>query len=133
AFAARLPFKVFDDVGDVGAAAVDARFFERARQNAAGRSDERMAGQIFVVARLLADEHHIGFSLAFSEYGLRAFAPEIACTTSLRRGLQRSKRQTRWNRRSEEHTSELQSRGHLVCRLLLEKKKPPHSTKATWK
>src|SRR5690625_5674944 len=29
-----------------------------------------------------------------------------------------------WARgRSEEHTSELQSRGHLVCRLLLEKKK----------
>src|SRR5690625_5557140 len=27
------------------------------------------------------------------------------------------------NTRSEEHTSELQSRGHLVCRLLLEKKK----------
>src|SRR5207253_11074175 len=26
-------------------------------------------------------------------------------------------------RKSEEHTSELQSRGHLVCRLLLEKKK----------
>src|SRR5690625_6767114 len=25
--------------------------------------------------------------------------------------------------RSEEHTSELQSRGHLVCRLLLEKRK----------
>src|SRR5687768_18191781 len=29
----------------------------------------------------------------------------------------------RRNRRSEEHTSELQSRLHLVCRLLLEKKK----------
>src|SRR5690625_5533379 len=31
--------------------------------------------------------------------------------------------------RSEEHTSELQSRGHLVCRLLLEKKntRPPNS------
>src|SRR3984893_1802145 len=28
----------------------------------------------------------------------------------------------RCNHRSEEHTSELQSRGHLVCRLLLEKK-----------
>src|SRR5439155_1867736 len=27
------------------------------------------------------------------------------------------------SKRSEEHTSELQSRGHLVCRLLLEKKK----------
>src|SRR2546429_3649051 len=33
--------------------------------------------------------------------------------------------------RSEEHTSELQSRLHLVCRLLLEKKKsrqPPHTS-----
>src|SRR2546422_11632938 len=29
--------------------------------------------------------------------------------------------------RSEEHTSELQSRLHLVCRLLLEKKKQEHS------
>src|SRR3712207_8977724 len=30
-------------------------------------------------------------------------------------------------RRSEEHTSELQSRQYLVCRLLLEKKKKPTS------
>src|SRR3712207_8940949 len=30
--------------------------------------------------------------------------------------------------RSEEHTSELQSRQYLVCRLLLEKKKKRHTT-----
>src|SRR5690625_6674583 len=36
-----------------------------------------------------------------------------------RNSLLSRRRQTR----SEEHTSELQSRGHLVCRLLLEKKK----------
>src|SRR5258707_6601361 len=30
--------------------------------------------------------------------------------------------------RSEEHTSELQSRQYLVCRLLLEKKKSQHTT-----
>src|SRR5688572_32211211 len=30
---------------------------------------------------------------------------------------------TAWPRRSEEHTSELQSQSNLVCRLLLEKKK----------
>src|SRR3712207_7146069 len=30
-----------------------------------------------------------------------------------------------WHGRSEEHTSELQSRQYLVCRLLLEKKKLP--------
>src|SRR2546422_3231642 len=34
-----------------------------------------------------------------------------------------SNRRSREHQRSEEHTSELQSRLHLVCRLLLEKKK----------
>src|SRR5205085_8802062 len=34
-----------------------------------------------------------------------------------------------WERRSEEHTSELQSQSNLVCRLLLEKKK--HVTRAS--
>src|SRR5690625_5932945 len=34
-------------------------------------------------------------------------------------------------KRSEEHTSELQSRGHLVCRLLLEKKKLSYSMNHT--
>src|SRR5207253_7949316 len=42
-----------------------------------------------------------------------------ACAARWRRS-----RRPPWRRlRSEEHTSELQSRGHLVCRLLLEKKK----------
>src|SRR5439155_10056072 len=35
----------------------------------------------------------------------------------------------RYAARSEEHTSELQSRGHLVCRLLLEKKKKNRDAK----
>src|SRR5439155_26289846 len=39
------------------------------------------------------------------------------------RGPGRRRRSPRAPSRSEEHTSELQSRGHLVCRLLLEKKK----------
>src|SRR5690625_7021911 len=39
----------------------------------------------------------------------------------LKRGYNRGKK------RSEEHTSELQSRGHLVCRLLLEKKNRKNS------
>src|SRR5690625_6583523 len=50
-----------------------------------------------------------------------------------RRGLRASRRRKphpllRRRGRSEEHTSELQSRGHLVCRLLLEKKKNSYST-----
>src|SRR2546422_6372108 len=35
--------------------------------------------------------------------------------------------------RSEEHTSELQSRLHLVCRLLLEKKKNTEVRNAQWR
>src|SRR2546422_5621707 len=40
--------------------------------------------------------------------------------------LGRGGRHDRHRHRSEEHTSELQSRLHLVCRLLLEKKKKKH-------
>src|SRR5438067_5573140 len=56
----------------------------------------------------------------------------IGCWTNTRPGLllSRSSREygprtifARTSRRSEEHTSELQSRFDLVCRLLLEKKK----------
>src|SRR3989442_13175847 len=46
-------------------------------------------------------------------------APRRTTARSLRRGARRQDRSIR----SEEHTSELQSRPHLVCRLLLEKKK----------
>src|SRR5256886_7264411 len=35
------------------------------------------------------------------------------------------------SQRSEEHTSELQSQSNLVCRLLLEKKKPPNKRLAS--
>src|SRR5437870_10727195 len=42
-----------------------------------------------------------------------------------RRARLRPGARLRRRRRSEEHTSELQSRGHLVCRLLLEKKNMP--------
>src|SRR5207244_8858288 len=60
-----------------------------------------------------------------------------SCSTSRSRGVSGSAgsadfaryactrvRETRGLRRSEEHTSELQSPAHLVCRLLLEKKNP---------
>src|SRR5437870_8126709 len=55
--------------------------------------------------------------------------PAIAPRSSLRCGgpmrlgvAARLGQELRSEDRSEEHTSELQSRGHLVCRLLLEKK-----------
>src|SRR2546422_8579955 len=49
-------------------------------------------------------------------------APELLARTIQAQGM--------WFQRSEEHTSELQSRLHLVCRLLLEKKNPPGTLKS---
>src|SRR3712207_8350948 len=47
------------------------------------------------------------------------------CSARMRTGVRepRQGQAARRGRRSEEHTSELQSRQYLVCRLLLEKKK----------
>src|SRR2546430_11541938 len=62
-----------------------------------------------------------------------AGSPSDAYITQ-RRGLH-GNRSSRWprgarsfSRRSEEHTSELQSQSNLVCRLLLEKKTKPLTT-----
>src|SRR3989449_10678858 len=52
------------------------------------------------------------------------FTPRGGLTTTVEaRWPRRGGRRARRSGRSEEHTSELQSRLHLVCRLLLEKKK----------
>src|SRR5258705_9199161 len=59
----------------------------------------------------LHDALPISFGFAFSAIALAlVFVPAF----------------TMWKGRSEEHTSELQSLRHLVCRLLLEKKKKKH-------
>src|SRR5439155_18644970 len=47
----------------------------------------------------------------------------LSALTALKKGNFSVRLPVEWTGiRSEEHTSELQSRGHLVCRLLLEKK-----------
>src|SRR5690625_6383930 len=56
-----------------------------------------------------------------------SLCPRLSCVVS-KKDLQHQWRliagaNQEHQQRSEEHTSELQSRGHLVCRLLLEKKK----------
>src|SRR2546421_5010154 len=52
-----------------------------------------------------------------------------SCFTT--RAQSRNELQVAQDARSEEHTSELQSRSDLVCRLLLEKKKTMHTRRQT--
>src|SRR3712207_8203236 len=54
-----------------------------------------------------------------------ATVPELPEVETIKRDLDREVVGKRV-KRSEEHTSELQSRQYLVCRLLLEKKKTTH-------
>src|SRR2546422_10841493 len=56
---------------------------------------------------------------------LSEIARQLGVAHIVEGSVQKSGESVRVNR-SEEHTSELQSRLHLVCRLLLEKKKKTH-------
>src|SRR5437870_7535916 len=82
-------------------------------------------GIVFDVGAIVVEEVALNLDLARlieeskfirPQIGVIAFHVGIASDMTRPRRLQRQQR-------SEEHTSELQSRGHLVCRLLLEKKK----------
>src|SRR3712207_8149331 len=66
---------------------------------------------------------------------LRSLAHTAQRLVRLERGLDRaaSDLDRPLQQRSEEHTSELQSRQYLVCRLLLEKKKPTHIDRTSTK
>src|SRR5207253_6976103 len=66
---------------------------------------------IFVSVEPLRSKKTFGFQRAISAAHSYSGLPQWAPTRVI------------FGKRSEEHTSELQSRGHLVCRLLLEKKK----------
>src|SRR2546429_2626593 len=58
---------------------------------------------------------------------LLAVTPASASDTADQKGMRLAVDYLLGEQRSEEHTSELQSRLHLVCRLLLEKKKKTNS------
>src|SRR3712207_8281665 len=73
---------------------------------------------LFRSLAVVAGHHRRALAEVGVEHGLRVGAADVG---ELRRDVGRS----------EEHTSELQSRQYLVCRLLLEKKKKKPSTITT--
>ncbi len=84
-FAARLPFEVLDGVRHVGRCTVDPRLDECVVEHAAGRPDERPAGSVLLVARLLAHEHDRRLPRALAEHGLRAELPQVTAAAAGRR------------------------------------------------
>src|SRR2546429_7109066 len=86
-------------------------------KRALGREYEREEWVLARLDRFLAARH--------ADLIAETFAAWCLTLQNLASGARRGQmRHVRNLCRSEEHTSELQSRLHLVCRLLLEKKKP---------
>src|SRR5262245_9528845 len=63
--AAHLEFEMLDRVGDESIAARNAGLFERLIEDPPGRTHERLAGEVFLVAGLLADQHEPGAGAPF--------------------------------------------------------------------
>jgi hypothetical protein len=69
---------VLDHVGHIGQLAVDAGLGEGLVEHAPGRADERASLPVLAVARLLADQHHLGGGGALAEHGLGGVAVQVA-------------------------------------------------------
>ncbi len=80
---ARLPFEVLDDIGDVDEPPLDAGILQRPIEQLPRRADKRMSGQVFFVARLLADEHHLRARGPFAKDRLRRMFPQVAIPAAL--------------------------------------------------
>ena len=65
-------------IGDVDFVAGNFGFVQSTIQNLPRRADKRLAGEVFLVARLLADQHDGRVSRAFTENGLRGVLVKMA-------------------------------------------------------
>lgn len=90
ALATGLPFEVLDYVRNIGGISRNTRFQKRIIQNAASRTHEGPAFQIFFVARLFADEHEGRPHESLSENRLGCVPVQITSATARCGVLQRS-------------------------------------------
>lgn len=73
-FAARFVFEVLDGIGDVKLLRSMPIWARVRSKSLAGRADERFAGEILVIARLLAHDHDVRIFRARAENRLRGVA-----------------------------------------------------------
>jgi len=81
-----LPFEVLYRVGDVHFLAIDSRFFERLIHDFSGGPNERFARDVFVIARLFANEHDRRALWAFAKDSLRCSFVKMTRRAFARRG-----------------------------------------------
>src|SRR5690554_7628590 len=94
-------------------------------------TNQRMNGYLKEIADLCKIKKNLTFHLARHTFATTVTLSNGVPIESVSKMLGHTSIRTT-QIRSEEHTSELQSRPHLVCRLLLEKKKPNKTQTTTW-
>lgn len=90
----RFPFEMLHHIRDVNLGAVDVHFFEDFIEQATRGTDKRMAGAIFGISRLLADEHDACLRRTFPENRLSRIFPKIASLAGFSRSLKIGKSQS---------------------------------------
>src|SRR5689334_11672645 len=78
ALALRFPFKVLDSIREINVAPANAGFHQRFVQDASGWSHEGMSLQVFLIARLLSDEHDRRMGGSFAKDGLGGMLVQVA-------------------------------------------------------
>ena len=87
--AARFELEMLHCIRDVSELTVDSGFLERAIEHTTRRSDERLAREVFLIARLFADEKDLGALRAGTEHRLCRVPPQGAVAAALYRDTQR--------------------------------------------
>ena len=80
---------MLDGIGEVGDALVEPCLAHRLAQELTGRADERLAREVFLIARLLADQHDRRVGGAGAEHGLSGVPPQRAAAAGPGLGLAR--------------------------------------------
>ena len=83
-FAARCPFEMLDDIGDIGCFSIDSNVGQGFIEQPPGRADERAALEIFLIAGCLAHKHQPSIDRPFTEHRLGGLAKQLA-TLAIRR------------------------------------------------
>jgi hypothetical protein len=82
AFAAERVAEMLDHIRDVDVIPRDPRLFKPGVEHTARRPDERVALDVFPIARLLTDEHQVGVPCPFADDRLGGTLPQLARATA---------------------------------------------------
>src|SRR5262249_56002587 len=95
ALAAHFMLEVLHGIGDESLPPLDVRILQGLVEQAAGRANKGLAGKVFFVARLLADQHERRMARSLTRHRLRGIAVERA-TRAARFGARQLAKRRDW-------------------------------------